>query len=487
MKKSIKRQLLLWLIVPLISLALISTVASYYLGLALARGIYDTQLENSADSVVARMKLRGDSNTKVPYRLTVDLPPAALLLLRHNNQDRFYFQVRSPNGDIIAGDKLLPPAPPALPAYPSVKPPLSADPLQSQPAFRTVTIAGEEVRVVSLTVPTPEFPLEYVMVQAAETRNTRKELAGQITMGILLAQLILIVCGATAIWVGVGRGLLPLARVESAVESRAPGDLSPLSVEEPVEIMSLIKALNRLFKQLDRDIEMQKRFTSNAAHQLRTPLAVLGTYCNLALKMVKNGVKESEVKEVEEVLNELDGGINRMSKLVSRLLVLARSEPGVASTQQCSLINLSDVASQVTAANVPESINKKIELEFYAPSDPALVWGNKGNIEELIANLVENSILYTGPGGKIVVKIESDNGQTTLVVEDDGPGIAVSEREKVFERFYRVSGTEQAGTGLGLAIVKEIATSHNADVTISDGSSNCGTAIAVRFPVVPNA
>jgi signal transduction histidine kinase len=283
----------------------------------------------------------------------------------------------------------------------------------------------------------------------------------------------------------VGRGLLPLARVESAVEKRAPGDLSPLSVEEPVEIMSLIKALNRLFKQLDRDIEMQKRFTSNAAHQLRTPLAVLGTYSDLAMKMVKNGVKESEVKEVQEVLTELDGGINRMSKLVSRLLVLARSEPGVASVQQCSLINLSDVASQVTAANVPESIKKKIELEFYAPSEPALIWGNQGNIEELIGNLIENSVLYSNAGGRISVRIDLVNGRSSLIVQDDGPGIAAVEREKVFERFYRVAGTEQAGTGLGLAIVKEVAASHNADVTISDGQNGIGTSIKVSFPTVP--
>ncbi len=454
MKKSIKRHLLLWLLIPLLSLAVISTIAAYYLGVALARNIYDKQLLNSADSVAARIKVRHD-------RLTVDLPPAALSILRHNYQDEFYFQVISPDGKTISGDQFLPSPPPT-----------NAD---SEPSFRSISLKNRELRVVCLSVPTPDLSFDHVVIQAAETRNTRRELANQITMSILFAQLVLIVSGSAAIWIGVGRGLLPLAKVEHAVEARSPGDLSPLQVEEPVEILSLIKALNRLFKQLDNDLELQKRFTSNAAHQLRTPLAVLGTYCDLARKLVKDA-------EAQDVLSELEAGINRMSKLVNRLLALARSEPGVASNRSGAVIDLNYLASVVTAAQVPEAIRKKIELEFLSASEPAIVFGDQGALEELMSNLIENSILYGQPSGHVAVKVLVRDGKTALTVEDDGPGILIDERERVFERFYRIPGTEQPGTGLGLAIVKEIVAAHHATINVESGSNDKGTSITISFP-----
>lgn len=479
-KKSIRYHLLIWLLVPLLSLALVSTFASYFLGLALARSIYDKQLANSADSVIARIKTNGD-------KLTVDLPPAALAILKHNYQDDFYFQVISPDGKVISGDKLLP-LPPSIDkngpgsttASTSLseadgnKPPLPKK-YDEEPSFRTIEFKGREIRVMTLTVPTPDSLFDHLVIQAAETRNTRKELANQISISIFLAQIAIIICGAGAIWIGVGRGLRPLANVEKAVQARAAGDLSPLNVDEPVEIISLIKALNSLFKQLENDIELQKRFTSNAAHQLRTPLAVVTTYCDLVRKMVKDS-------EVQGVLGELEAAINRMSRMVNRLLVLARSEPGANSTKPFSKLELSTIASAVTAAHVPEAIRNKLEFEFLAPAEPAFVYGEQNGLEELISNLIENSILYSEPGDKILVKITVAAGQALLAIEDSGCGIAEDEREKVFERFYRGTATAKPGTGLGLAIVKEIATSHKATIAVESGANNKGTSITISFP-----
>jgi two-component system sensor histidine kinase TctE len=466
--------LLIWLLVPLLSLALVSTIAAYLLGLALARSIYDKQLANSADSVIARIKTTGD-------KLTVDLPPAALAILKHNYQDDFYFQVISPEGKIISGDKLLP-LPPTLAkettesAIPVQPPgPKILQRSDEEPSFRTINFKGKELRVMTLAVPTPESIFDYVVIQAAETRNTRKELANQISISILLAQIAIIICGAGAIWIGVGRGLRPLANVEQAVQARAAGDLSPLNVDEPVEIISLIKALNRLFKQLENDIELQKRFTSNAAHQLRTPLAVVTTYCDLVRKMVKD-------TEVQDVLADLEAAIHRMSRMVNRLLVLARSEPGASNHRPFTQVDLSTIASTVTAAHVPEAIRNKIEFEFLAPSEPAIVYGDQNGLEELISNLIENSILYSDPGGKITVQIIVDGDKTLLTIEDEGCGIPENERGKVFERFYRATGTEKPGTGLGLAIVKEIAISHEALIDTTSGKHGKGTAITVCFP-----
>jgi len=479
-KKSIKYQLLIWLLVPLLSLALLSTVASYFLGLALARSIYDKQLANSADSVIARIKTKGD-------RLTVDLPPAALAILKHNYQDDFYFQVISPDGKVISGDKLLP-LPPTIaqnsseqsapinsPNIVDANTSSTSTKVEAEPSFRTIEFKGREIRVMTLTVPTPDSIFDHVVIQAAETRNTRKELANQISISIFLAQIAIIICGAGAIWIGVGRGLRPLANVEQAVQARAAGDLCPLNVDEPVEIISLIKALNRLFKQLENDIELQKRFTSNAAHQLRTPLAVVTTYCDLVRKMVKDA-------EVQDVLADLEAAINRMSRMVNRLLVLARSEPGANAVKPFTQIDLSTIASAVTAGHVPEAIRNKLEFEFLASSEPAIVYGDRNGLEELISNLIENSILYSEPGGKVVVKIMVETDRTLLTIEDDGCGIPTNEREKVFERFYRGAATDKPGTGLGLAIVKEIATTHNATTTVASGANGKGTSITISFP-----
>lgn len=455
MKKSIKRQLLLWLIIPLLILSALSSAGAYYLGENLARTIYDRELINSADSVIARLKLKDD-------KISVDLPPAARAILRHNDQDEFYFQILSPSGQFIAGHDFL-----SLPALSEIN---------TKPQFRFIHLKDRQLRSVSYVFQTQELGSigDHLIVQVAETRNTRKELTRQIALSVLAAQLILVACGAGAVWIGVRRGLSPLARVEEAVNSRSPGDLSLLDVDEPAEINSLVSALNRLLKQLSDDVEMQKRFIANAAHQLRTPIAGLGTYCDLARKIVKE-------PEAKEVLADLDTGISRMGKIVNRLLMLARSEPGAASTRQDSVVDLNSVVSNATASLVPEAIQQKIELEFHSASDQALISGDPTSLEELTANLIENSIMYGNPGGVVHVEVAVRNGTTSLTVEDNGPGIPDDEKTRVFERFYRLLGTDKPGTGLGLAIVKEIVSSHNAKIDLSTGAGGTGTAVTVSF------
>lgn len=459
MKRSIRKQLLLWLLIPLLSLSAFSSVGAFYIGENLARSIYDRELVNSADSVVARVKNQDG-------KITLDLPVAALSILRHNNRDEFYFQIFSPSGQLLAGHNFLP-----LPNF---------EQLNLSPQFRFFKLKERQLRAVAFTFPIPnaiskqEIATDYLIIQVAETRNTRKELTHQIAFTVLVSQLILIICALIAVWVGVRRGLSPLARVEAAVNSRSPGDLSMLEVNEPSEIKSLVNALNNLLKQLSDDVEMQKRFIANAAHQLRTPIAGLGTYSALARKLAKDD-------ESKEVLAELDAGIARMGKVVGRLLMLARSEPGASSTRQMSIVDLNSVVSEVTATKVPDAIQQKIELEFHSTSEPALIYADPSGIEELASNLIENSILYTPSGGTVMIEVAVRNGSTTLSVEDNGPGIPHDEKERIFERFYRVPGTEKSGTGLGLAIVKEVASSHRAKIDVSSGPSGQGASFKVSF------
>lgn len=446
----------MYLLVPLLSLAILSTVGSYYLGLALARGIFDNQLISAADSVITRIKVDRS-------RLTVDLPAEVLSVLSHNDRDEFFFQVLDPANRVLAGTAELP----------------APDGAVVSPQFRTVALKEREFRVASLPVFTPDFSSGKVILQVAETRNTRKELAGQITLTILVAQLLLILSGALAIWIGVRRGLQPLTAVGTALAGRSSHDLSPLDVETPDEVRPLVTELNRLFRQLSDEIDSQRRFVSNAAHQLRTPIAVLGTYCDLAGKLNREAA-------VGEALAELDLAISRMGKLVGRLLMLARAEQTFAGQRTISMVDLNSVASQCAASQVPQAIRKKIELEFSASQSAAMVAGDAGGLEELINNLIENSITYTPIGGNIVVRVSSVDGHYMLQVDDDGPGVPASERDRVFERFYRIPGTDQPGTGLGLAIAKEIASAHSASIAVVDAQGTGGGAsFRVVFPSGP--
>lgn len=457
MKRSIRKQLLLWLLVPLLSLSAFSSIGAFVIAENLARSIYDRELVNSADSVVARVKNKDG-------KITVDLPQPALSILRHNNSDEFYFQIFNQSGQLLTGHNFLP--------HPKI------EQLSLSPQFRFFKLKERQLRAVAFTFPvsdaTSNVPSEHLIIQAAETRNTRKELTNQITITVLASQFILIACAFLAVWVGVGRGLSPLATVEAAVNARRPGDLNMLEVDEPSEIKSLVNALNNMLKQLNDDVELQKRFIANAAHQLRTPLAGLGTYSALARKLAKDD-------ESKEVLAELDTGIARMGKVVGRLLMLARSEPGASSTRQMSVIDLNSVVSDVTATKVPDAIQQKIELEFHSTNQPALIFADQSGIEELALNLIENSILYTPSGGAVLIEVAVKNGVTTLSVEDNGPGIPQEEQQRIFERFYRLPGTDKPGTGLGLAIVKEIATSHGAQIDISSGARGLGALFKVSF------
>lgn len=458
MNFSIKKQLLIWLLVPLMTLALISTLAAYAAGIHLARQIYDAELINSADSVVARIRHKGD-------KIIMDLPPAAQAILRHNYNDEFYYQVLSSDGKFIAGDRALPP-----PAGTNL----------TEPQFRTLNMNGKEIRILTLPVHRHEYTDEALIVQAAETRNTRQNLAKQITFAIMLAQGLVIACAILAIWFGIDRGLLPLKRIEEAVLSRQPGDLRPLNVETPSEISNLIRALNQLLIQLNEDIDLQKRFLANAAHQLRTPLAVLGTYNDLARKIVKEN-------EAQEVLSQVDGSIKRMSNMVNKLLTLARSEPTALQSHSKTTIDLCTVAANAAADSVPEALAKNIDLEFQPTPDAALIYGDAASLHELVMNLLQNAISYSPSNTDIVLRVYTESEFCVLMVQDEGPGIPEPERGRVFERFYRISGTEQPGTGLGLAIVREIALVHDARVEITDAPSGQGACIRVFFKKLEEA
>lgn len=456
MTPSIRKQLLLWLLVPLLILWAINSVVAYNLSIGLSRQIFDSQLLNSADSVISRIKIKDE-------KVTADLPPAVLTVLRHNFKDKFFYQILNPDGSRIAGDLEIPFS--------------QADVEDKSPVFKTMMVEGMELRIMTIRIPAHrniEADTSHVIVQVAETRNARNEFVARNVAIVALAQLLLIMCGAVTVWYGIKRGLSPLIGLQAVISTRSKEDLRPVPEElAPVEVRSLVLEINNLLSRLRDDIDRQQRFIANAAHQLRTPLAGLKTYADLALKVAKE-------EETRGVLVHLHTGVARMSHLVNRLLSLARSEPAAASPEAYSTVDLNSIVSDTTEELVPLSIKRNIDLGFEGAERATVVRGDATALKELVTNLVENALIYTPKGGTVTVSVVN-NGSPAVVVEDTGPGIPETERERVFERFYRLHAGETTGSGLGLAIVKEIAESHDADIKVSEGRAGIGTRVTVTF------
>lgn len=432
---------------------IVSGAVSYYLALSYADDVYDDQLLSSVDSVGARLRLQNS-------RIDVDLPPAVLAVFQHNNKDKFYFQILSVDGKFIDGDKDFPP-PVALTS--------SKEPQYGKTAFR-----GDIFRTVLLLAPVEGAPGKDVLVYVAETLHSRRALANHILISTLMSQFAVIVFGTAAVYFGVAHGLAQLDALKNALTRRSQLDLSPLNEEEaPSEVRPLVRSINDLMSRLREDLEAQRRFVANAAHQLRTPLAGLKTYIGYLKRMVTD-------KNVRPVLEQLDTGADRTTHLINRLLSLTRVEPGASSFSKHQAVDLNFVASDATAALVSEAVEKDIDLAFQASEEPALIFGDVSNLQELVTNLVENAVRYTQHGGAVTVQVQGEEAPQ-LSVEDNGPGIPAEERERVFERFYRILGTGIPGSGLGLSIVSEIARAHNARVLVQSGKDGTGTRVVVDF------
>ena len=441
-------------------LAVVGTGFAYYLSIAFANDAYDRELLNSADSVAIRTRRKS-------WRILVDLPPYVRNLLRHDNSDRSFYRIESTTGEVITGDPELPDPPANMPL--------------TKPEFSYGNVGPYRVRIVSIRIPVSEKESERtgdsVILQVAETLKARERFSQMLLVSMVMPQILMIAIGGLCIWLGVRRGLRPLGDLRSAIAKRSQYELTPLTADNvPVEVQPLVMAINDLLVRLRDDLDAQRRFVANAAHQLRTPLAGLKTY---------TGIMQSFQlpPEPTHAVQQLDTALNRVTRMVNRLLALAKAEPNPAMQLEKKKFDITEIAAETTSDLVYEALNKRIELAFEGSEEALMLNGDPGSVRELIMNLVDNAIRYTPEDGHVTVRLLSDKPDVvTLIVEDDGPGIPLDERERVFERFYRVLGTDVPGTGLGLAIVREIARSHEAQVRIEDGIGGKGAAFCVDFP-----
>ncbi len=468
-QRSLFGEILDWMLTPLLLLWPLSLALTWFVAQGIASKPFDRALEFNLQALTQFVVARDDV---VSFNLT----PQARDLLRADDSDLVYYQLVDPRGELLSGEVDFP-----LPRD-------NETPEPGQVLMRDDVVRGDEVRVAYTWLARHSDGKRLVLMQVAETKGKRSTLATEIIKGVMVPQFIILPLAVLLVWLALVRGIRPLNELEQRIRARKPDDLSP--IEEsfiPQEVAPLVSSINDLLTRLKVSLGAQKRFLADAAHQLKTPLAGLRMQADLAQR------EGTSTEELKRSLQHIGRSSIRATHTVNQLLALARAEGGatVLAHQPC---DLADLVIDVVRDSVPRALEKGIDLGYdgVEPDSPlAQVDGNPTLLKELVRNLVDNAINYTPSSrerpGVITARVLADRfSQVVLLqVEDSGPGVPESERELIFQPFYRALGTDADGSGLGLPIVMEIARQHSAEVLIEDarpGHQPPGALFSVRFP-----
>lgn len=454
--RSLHRQLLLWLLLPQVVLWVAAAIFTYNLAGRYANEAIDASLSQASRALARQVKPTASG-------LFIDFPRSAQDILESDPTDRVLYSISSPPGQFILGN-------PNLPA-PSIDRPIVGEPYfydstVAEPARGELPAYSERVRVAALYL---QFGDEgahggTMLVQVARSRANREVLARRILLDMVLPLSALVALMTVIVWAGIRAGLKPLALLQRRVEGRAANDLAPIEIDAaPVEVRALARAMNSLLTEVHHNVVAQKRFISDAAHQLRTPLAGLKSQTELALRESTDPALLARLMRVHE-------SASRSAHLVNQLLTLARAEPESAVLQDRVAVDVLRLAREATAEMVPRARAAHIDLGFDEPAlradgtaQAASVRGIAMLLREALVNLIDNAIRYSGRNASVTVRVRTVGSQVLMEVEDDGPGVPESDRTRVFERFVRAT-QEGNGCGLGLAIVREIVERHAGEV-----------------------
>jgi two-component system sensor histidine kinase QseC len=276
------------------------------------------------------------------------------------------------------------------------------------------------------------------------------------------------------LWFSIRKGLHPLATLSQEISKRQPNNLTLIDARSvPDEVQPIVTALNDLLTRMEQTLDHERRFTDDAAHQLRTPLA--------AIQAQLYAARHTQAEAPHQLaLEQMQHSVERGIRLINQLLTLARLDPKQA-RPEFQNIRMHKLAETICAELAPLALQREQSLELLAEPDLPPVRGNADMLAMLLANLVDNAIHYTQHGGNIVIRLEAAGSGVQLAVSDDGPGIVPDQRQRVLERFYRIAEQSQAGTGLGLAICKRVADLHQASLTLSEGLGGRGLTVRVHL------
>ena len=437
-QRSLFGEILDWMLAPLLFVWPISIAITHYFASGVANSPYDQALREQA-AAIARQIVFIDGHPQIR------LPGSARALLRADETDSVYFHILTGDGRLIAGD-------PELPTLKREERPAAPEP--GEVYFRDDEYSGQDLRIAyTFVAPPKRAGSESLLVEVGETLEKRSQLSNKIIASVILPQFVIIPLAVVLVWFGLSQGLRPLTRLRERFETRREADLSPIAAGRvPEELQPLTEAFNSMLTRMQYNLDAQRRFISDAAHQMRTPLTGLKTQAQLAKR-------ERDPQQLRYALQNISDSVDRAAHLVDQLLAMARAEASEHSEQTLVPLNLDQLLQEIVVTWVGRALARRIDLGF-EPGGQVLILGNEFLLREMINNLLDNALRYTPDDGRITARAVAQGDFALLEIEDNGIGLTDAESHKVFDRFYRVEGTGVEGSGLGLAIVREIAELH---------------------------
>lgn len=438
---SISRQLIFWLAIPLMLMALCGALVQYFNSIAPSVLSSDRRLKEATSAIISHLAFKDGVLT---------LNEAGL-----SGRADFKFAIRDPQGRLLSGD-------PQLPAIPTNA--------QSAQLFSLVQIEQRSLRML-----TTRFDSRHgvVIVSVADLHAGQSSEARYSFIRALLWDFVQLDVTLVLVWIGIQLGLRPVRRLRDEIAERSAMDLRPIiETTAPREIAPVVVTLNRLFAALRAAAQSQQQFIANTAHQLRTPIT--GMHAQLDVLAA-----EPAAQPIRDRVHMLQEGIRQLAHTSNQLLMLARADPSANLASKTQAVDLGALAADITARYVDRALLANIDLGVETArvsinADPSL-------IDDLLGNLLDNALKYTPPGGRVTVSVTAPNRRPLIAVEDSGPGIPESETLRVRQRFYRMPNSPGHGSGLGLAIVDEIAGLYGATLSIGPAAGG-GARITVQFP-----
>ena len=445
MTSSISRQLVLWLAVPLMLLALCGALVHYFNRVAPGVIGRDQRLRDSAAALTARIEIDGGAvrlDTGAGRKPPMPAP------------DSVEYALRSADGTLLLGASEIPAIAPG-----------------TDPGFAMTQIGRRMLRTLTerLDTATGVLVLTVADVRAASEPAARYGLISTLLWDFAQLDVTLVL-----VWVGIQLGLRPVKRLRDEIARRSAHDLRPIDeASVPREIAPVVVTLNRLFQMLHTSVQFQQQFIANTAHQLRTPITGMQAQLDLL-------AAEPAAAPIRNRLATLQEAIRQLAHSANQLLMLARADPSVNLVPKNQAVALGAIVGEVVAKFFDRALRSDIDLGVEV--QPVTLIADPSLLDDLLSNLVDNALKYTPAGGTVTVSAGDSGGKRFIAVEDTGPGIPEGERERVKQRFYRLPNSPGHGSGLGLAIVDEIARLYDASVTIGAGANGIGTKVLVRFP-----
>jgi two-component system, OmpR family, sensor histidine kinase TctE len=444
---SISRQLIFWLAIPLMLVALCGALVHYFNNVAPGVIGSDRRLKEAAIALMAhvtinqgQVALDPDPNRKPP------LP----------RPDSIRYALRDAQGRLLAGDPQMP---------------VVAMSSETSQQFALTQIDRRSLRTLTTRFDTPAG---VITITVADTSGTSEPEARLGFMSTLLWDFVQLDLTLVLVWVGIQLGLRPIRRLRDEIARRSPLDLRPIvETSAPREIAPLVITLNRLFGMLRTSVQSQQQFIANTAHQLRTPIT--GMQAQLGLL-----IAEPAAQPVKARLLTLQEGVKQLAHSANQLLTLARADSSANLSAKNQAVDLQAIVGEVVAKFFDRALQSNIDLGVDAHA--VSVFADPSLLDDLLSNLVDNALKYTPAGGSVTVSAGRNHGRPYLAVEDTGTGIPEAERPRVRQRFYRMPNSPGHGSGLGLAIVDEIARLYDATLTLGSGANGAGTRIMIQFP-----